>query len=93
MALLRAGSKSAPSAVFERMLLGQPKASFGAVYTTLTRLAAKGLADETSSKDESGRARRVFTISGSGRRALQQSLDATATIGGFSVEGGFGALA
>jgi DNA-binding PadR family transcriptional regulator len=85
---LRAGPSALASEVYERVLLGQPKASFGKVYTTLERLTVKGLLDEVARSDGKARARRGFTISGSGRMALADALDASAAVGGYSSNGG-----
>lgn len=88
MALVRTGSDAVPSAVYERVTQGQKSAAFGAVYTTLGRMAAKGLVTE-GVREVNGRERRTFTITGKGRAALDEALNATATIGGFKV-GGYG---
>jgi hypothetical protein len=89
MACVRAGSDSIPSAIYERVLAGQKSAAFGAVYTTLGRMALKGLVEE-GSRDHGGRLRRTFTITGKGRASLDEAIQATARIGGFSIGGGLG---
>jgi predicted transcriptional regulator len=88
MASLRAGPEALPSQIYLRVCEGQPKAAFGAVYTTLTRLEKKKLLAETSRVDDAGKKRRAFTITGTGRSALQEALQATASIGGYPVPGG-----
>lgn len=83
LACLRAGREAVPSEIYARVIEGQKGAAFGAVYTTLSRLAAKRFLKETAIKDEAGRARRAFTINAAGRQALQEALDATQVIGQF----------
>jgi predicted transcriptional regulator len=93
LACLRAGNDALASAIYERVLSGQQNAAFGAVYTTLTRLTKKKLLDESAVKDGRGRERRGFTITGAGRRALAEALNASATVGGLSQAGGADVLA
>ena len=93
LACLRAGNDALASAVYERVVGGQPNAAFGAVYTTLTRLTKKKLLEESSIKDGRGRDRRGFSITGAGRRALAEALNASATVGGFSPAGAADVLA
>ena len=55
--------------------------AIGAVYATLDRLEAKGLvtsADGQAAAERGGRARRFFTVSGEGLRALRRSQEALA---------------
>jgi PadR family transcriptional regulator, regulatory protein PadR len=54
-------------------------ASIGALYLTLERLEEKGFIDSAlgdATPERGGRAKRFFTISPSGREALQKSLEA-----------------
>ena len=53
--------------------------SIGAVYATLDRLEAKGLARSklgAASDERGGRAKKCFTITGAGARALEKSQQA-----------------
>jgi hypothetical protein len=88
LACLRAGAEALPSSIYERVLTGQKSAAFGAVYTTLTRLRDKKFLEEGAKVDGAGRERRTFTITGSGRSALAEALNAAATVGGFPTLGG-----
>lgn len=88
LACLRAGEDALPSAIYERVLSGQKTAAFGAVYTTLTRLRDKKFLAEGAKVDSAGRDRRTFTITGTGRTALAEALNASAAVGGFPNLGG-----
>jgi len=89
-ASMRAGSEAVANDIYGYVLNGHPKIAFGAVYTTLTRLAKKKLVDETSITDDQGRQRRGFTINGGGRDALQEALEASAKVGGWKIGGEYG---
>ena len=55
-------------------------ASIGAIYTTLDRLEEKALVSSAvgeSTPERGGRAKRIFTVTGTGRAALRQSIGAT----------------
>lgn len=55
--------------------------AIGAVYATLDRLEAKGLvtsAEAEGAAERGGRARRFFSVTGEGLRALRQSQEALA---------------
>ena len=54
---------------------------FSSLYTTLDRMAKKKLISESAQTD--GKERRMFTITGAGRQALHESLNATKVLGGF----------
>jgi PadR family transcriptional regulator PadR len=57
--------------------------SFGSVYTTLTRLEAKGLVGShlgDPTPERGGRRKKHYTVSAAGRRALQRSLHAIRTM-------------
>ena len=92
MACLRVGQNGVPSDIYSRLLEGQHEVAFGAIYTTLNRLADKRLLDRGTLIDDAGRRRKTFTINGAGRAALSEAVNATAKIGGFSVPGGFDAI-
>ncbi|WP_162248239.1 MULTISPECIES: PadR family transcriptional regulator [unclassified Sphingomonas] len=88
LACIRAGEDAVPSAIYEvMMVVGQPIAGFGAVYTTLGRLAKKGLLRERSVTDAQGRERRSFSITVSGRAALNESVGASTRIAGIAWAG------
>ncbi|WP_442879931.1 PadR family transcriptional regulator [Aurantimonas sp. E1-2-R+4] len=77
LALLRCGPRSTSADVFkvlaERL---QKEPSFGAVFTTLDRLADKKLliSDYIEDPDRKGRRRRFFTLTGQGSRILSDAL-------------------
>ena len=57
--------------------------SFGSVYTTLTRLEAKGLVAShlgEPTAERGGRRKKHYGVSAAGRRALQRSLHAIRTM-------------
>ncbi len=92
LATLKTGSQALPSQVFEQVVAGVVdggrEASFGAIYTTLTRMASKGLITESKVTDSSGRQRRAFTVNAAGRNALSQSVSSIRNLGGFALAGG-----
>lgn len=91
LASLQAGEDALPSEIYSRMEEakggGKPPA-FGAVYTTLGRMASKGLLSEASKTDSAGKKRRIFSVTGAGRRALIDSMDRIHSLGGFGLVGG-----
>lgn len=92
LAALGAGEGSVPSKIYEHLTsgLGDGKAaSFGAVYTTLTRMAAKGLLIQTRFTDDNGKSRFAFTVSPDGRSELNHSMASIQRMGGFALAGGF----
>lgn len=86
LAVLRSGDNSLANDVYALVGRGQPGVAFGAVYTTLTRLVKKKLLTEMSVIDEKGRERRGFSITGSGSAALQEAINASASVGGWESE-------
>lgn len=87
LALIRAGPRSNAAKVynvFEENLQSAPQ--FAALYTALDRLAKKRLISEDSD-DSTGRKMRRFTITGEGRKAVDESVNATRAIGGFAAAG------
>ncbi len=91
LAALQAGPDALPSEIYTRLegAAGQRKiASFGAVYTTLGRMAVKKLLTESVKTDPAGRARRAFTVSALGRTALTDSMNRLRSLGGFALAGG-----
>jgi DNA-binding PadR family transcriptional regulator len=91
LAALQAGDKALPSEIYARLeaAAGSRKpAAFGAVYTTLGRMAVKKLLDETSRPDTANRTRRAFTVSALGQRALRESMNRLQSLGGFALAGG-----
>lgn len=89
LAVLRVGDHAVPSTVYERFRLAKRKDAFSSVYTTLGRLAAKGLLKEEV-VEENGRERRGFSITGTGKAALSDALNASAQIGGYYSGGPYG---
>lgn len=78
LALLRAGADAHAAKVYgvmEERLETAPQ--FAALYTALDRMAKKGLIKERQSAAKEGRKKRLFTITGDGRRALDQAVNAS----------------
>lgn len=78
LTLVRTGPDAHAAKVYKEMesKLGKvPK--FAALYTALDRLAKKGLVKECRSDAGEGRPKRLFTITGEGRRALDEAVNAT----------------
>lgn len=91
LAALQAGDQSLPSEIYvklERAAGERKPPAFGAVYTTLGRMAAKKLLTETAKSDGAGRARRAFSVSALGQRALRESMNRLQSLGGFALAGG-----
>jgi|GEM_PF-2557815 len=89
LALLRTGPDAHAAKVYKEMetKLGKvPK--FAALYTALDRLAKKGLVKECQSGADEGRPKRLFTISGEGRRALDEAINATRALTEGPIPGG-----
>lgn len=81
LALIRAGPDAHAAKVYEVLEETQSKPpAFAALYTALDRMAGKGLVSETKDPNDK-RAKRLFTITGEGRRALSEALSATQSIG------------
>lgn len=79
LALIRSGPASTPAQIHEVLCdhAGQ-EFQFGAVYTTLDRMEAKGWVKAEARTQRSGaRKRRYFTITGNGQDALSRSLKGT----------------
>jgi DNA-binding PadR family transcriptional regulator len=91
LAALQAGQDALPSEIYsciEVAAASRKTPAFGAVYTTLGRMTAKGLLNEKSKIDASNRTRRAFTVSALGRRALSESMNRIQALGGFALAGG-----
>ena len=90
LALIKAGPESHAAKVFEVLEGSLPNTTaFAALYTALDRMVKKGLVSE--SKDENDkRAKRLFTITGEGRRALDEAVNATRAINHFGGKPIFG---
>ncbi len=91
LATIRAGEKAVPSVIYEQIIAstppGEKEPAFGAVYTTITRMAGKGMLSQTKTTDERGRERKCFTVTAAGSRSLQAGLSQTASLGGYSLQG------
>ncbi|MGT2445914.1 PadR family transcriptional regulator (plasmid) [Ensifer adhaerens] len=86
-ALIKAGPDSHAAKVYSIFESTQKKApSFAALYTALDRMAKKGLVSERKDENDA-RAKRLFTITGQGRRALDEAVNATRAIEAFSGAG------
>lgn len=93
MATLRSGGNAMPSAIYDIIVgstaPGTKEQAFGAVYTTLNRMAAKNLLTAGTVVDEKGRERKTFTVTAAGQRALQESLHPINVLGGHGLVGAF----
>ncbi|XNO40673.1 PadR family transcriptional regulator (plasmid) [Sinorhizobium meliloti] len=91
-ALIKAGPRSHAAKVYGVFEQTQEKVPpFAALYTALDRMAKKGLVSET--KDENDpRGKRLFTITGEGRRSLDEAVNATRAIEAFDGAGVFGGV-
>lgn len=77
LALMRAGPHSHAAKVFGVLESSLEKpVQFAALYTALDRMTKKGMVSETKDADDK-RAKRLFTITGEGRRAVDESVNAT----------------
>lgn len=92
LATIKAGPGSMPSTIYEQIVAttpaGQRIPAFGAVYTTLNRMADKKMLVLGASRDDRNRERRTFTVSATGMRALQAGVDHVVALGGFALAGG-----
>ena len=85
LALIRAGPESNAAKVynvFEENLAEAPQ--FAALYTALDRMAKKGLVSESRSSSDP-RNKRLFSITGEGRTALLEAVDASRRVGAFDL--------
>ncbi|OLP44615.1 PadR family transcriptional regulator [Rhizobium oryziradicis] len=82
LSLLRAGPDSPAAKIYDVLETGlQSPPAFAALYTALDRMTKKGMISET--QDTSGkRPKRLFTMTAEGRRALDESMNATRSIAG-----------
>jgi PadR family transcriptional regulator PadR len=80
IALIRLGDEAYGMAVRRELETRAGRdVSIGAVYATLDRLAAKGLVKSKygeATEERGGRAKKCFTITGAGARALERSQQA-----------------
>ncbi|MES5098953.1 PadR family transcriptional regulator [Agrobacterium sp. BA1120] len=82
LALLRSGPNSNAAKVYNVLEGGvSSPPPFAALYTALDRMVKKGMISEVSDTSDK-RARRLFTITGEGRHALDEALTATRALGG-----------
>lgn len=88
LALVKSGPRSHAAKVFRVIEDTQEKLpAFAALYTALDRMAAKGLVSETKDSNDK-RAKRLFTISAEGQRALSEALSASRAIEALIPAGG-----
>ena len=80
LAVLRVGDEAYGVPILDEIERGTGRTlALATVHTTLTRLEAKGLVRSTLGQptpQRGGRAKRYFTVTAAGERALQQSLAA-----------------
>lgn len=85
LAAIRIGPEAVPSEIYQAIdqASGSDMKSpaFGAIYTTLTRMGAKGLLAAGSKKDEMGRVRKTFTVTAEGRSALAEAVNVSHALG------------
>jgi DNA-binding PadR family transcriptional regulator len=78
LALMKAGPDSHAAKVYAAMEEKLSKVpNFAALYTALDRMAKKRLVKERQSSGKEGRAKRLFTITGEGRLALDEAVNAS----------------
>jgi DNA-binding PadR family transcriptional regulator len=79
LALIRTGPNSLASDVFEKLEeVANKEFKFGALYTTLDRMATKKWVSLKEQKPANGgKKRRYFSITAQGQRALSESLSTT----------------
>jgi DNA-binding PadR family transcriptional regulator len=92
LAALKVGAEALPSAIYEQVVDTTPDGhrapAFGAVYTTLNRMADKKMLVLGATRDARGRERRTFTVSASGQSALQAGVRQVIALGGLAWAGG-----
>ncbi|WP_083637359.1 PadR family transcriptional regulator [Pararhizobium arenae] len=83
LALVKAGPDAHAAKVFEVLETSLEKApQFAALYTAIDRMVKKGMVSET--KDEKDkRGKRLFTITGAGRKALDEAYNATHAVNSY----------
>jgi DNA-binding PadR family transcriptional regulator len=78
LALMKAGPDAHAAKVYTAMQEKLDKVpNFAALYTTLDRMAKKKLVKERQSPAGAGRPKRLFTITGEGRRSLDEAVNAS----------------
>ncbi len=78
LALMKAGPDAHAAKVYAAMEEKLDKVpNFAALYTALDRMAKKKLVKERQSDAGEGRPKRLFTITGEGRRALDEAVNAS----------------
>ena len=84
-ALMKAGPRSNAAKVYDVIESSLEKApAFAALYTALDRMTKKGLVSEVPD-ESSGRAKRLFTITGKGQQAYREAVNATKAIEGYGM--------
>lgn len=80
LALLKAGPDAHAAKVYNVLESSlEKKPQFAALYTALDRLAKKGMVSETKDENDA-RAKRLFTITVDGRKALLEAVNATRSL-------------
>ena len=83
LALIKAGPKSHAAKVYDVLDASLEKTpAFAALYTALDRMTKKGFVSETVD-DSDKRGKRLFTITGEGRKALDEAFNATRAVNGY----------
>lgn len=87
-ALIKAGPDANAAKVFQILEQTMPKTpAFAALYTALDRMQKKKLISER--KDETDvRPKRLFTITGEGRKQYNEAINATRAIEAYGLPGG-----
>lgn len=82
LALVKAGPDSHAAKVYGEMEAALDKVPpFAALYTALDRMTKKKLVRERRSRGDEGRPKRLFTITGQGRHALDDALNSSRALG------------
>ncbi|CAN7506174.1 PadR family transcriptional regulator [Pararhizobium sp. LjRoot238] len=83
IALIKAGPRVHAARVHDVLEASMEKSPpFAALYTALDRMTKKGMISETKDENDS-RGKRLFTITGEGRRALDEAVNATRAVNSY----------
>lgn len=90
LAALDAGERAPAAKIYGALerALGSKVTPFGAIYTTLDRMASKGWLDVDLIADPKRRPRKHFSVTAEGRFALEAGLRASASLGAHQWQGG-----
>ena len=83
LAALSAGDRSPAAKIYQVLegALEKGVSPFGAIYTTLDRMASKGWIDVDLVDDQKGRPRKHFSVTAEGKAVLRDGLRASSELG------------